>query len=419
MGKSSREQRFDALQNLKTLYGTSRSRSAGVRAKPRRPLTRVEVEALEADNLVRKALADLPLEAAEGVTISGEAGASLNQALDDLSAESVLATALYDARRDGGAAIWVVSRDLDDPALPADWTTVSTIDRLVSLSAWDLTPDPASIQTNSLKPGYGLPQVYRYLPSGSMASALAGKEIHASHLLRVEGDPVPRGLAQRYRWWGASAIEGFVAEYAAYAMINSSGSELLYEFGGKKFTLQDFNEMAVGGEGVCSLEEWQSIQADFFSALRGYVVGPGDDVQQFTPSLAGWAELYDRLAQALAAAVGEPLSKFFGQSPGGLSTDDGAAIANWELRKRTYRTSHVTPLYQSLVDRLLLTKQGPTSGVVVPYSVEYQDLPPDPTERAQALASLSPALTSLLKEGVLSVEEVRKILADLKLLALS
>jgi phage-related protein (TIGR01555 family) len=433
MTKPKKVRKYDSLENVITRYGGERSRTAGVRVKGRRQLNLGALESLEQMRLVKRIIGELPGDALREVRVKvdepGTAGA-LNAALDVLNARTKFLEAAYAARLYGGAALWMVCDGGGLPGEPLDYATLRSVKSLVLMDRYELSvsstaggigsfldDDPAS--ANFLNP-----VAYFYTPYEGNVAPSSGvtsySQIHASRLIRFYGDSVPRRLRGQYDYWGAPVIEGVFNELGQYRMASEAGAEVVYEYGGKVYKLDNLQELLSSQTGQEDLADLLLIQAEAFSTLRAYMVGPGQDLVQFSPTLAGWTDIYDRLAQNLATAAAMPITKLFGQAPGGLSTDDGSALSNWSAQVSGYQTLQLRPAANQLVTTLLRSAEGPTRGqepdewevVFAPYQV------PSEAEAAATLRDRAEGLAVLLDRQVISVDEARATLENDALLSL-
>ena len=204
-------------------------------------------------------------------------------------------------------------------------------------------------------------------------------------------------------------MEGVFQEFGQYRMASEAGAEVVYEFGGKVYKLDNLAELLTSATGEDDLNNLLMIQGEAFSTLRAYLVGAGQDLEQFSPSLSGWTDIYDRLAQNLATAAAMPITKLFGQAPGGLSTDDGSALANWSAQVAAYQDGQLRPAYNQLVTTICRSAEGPTRGqepdeweiVFAPYQV------PSESEQAATMRDRAEGLAVLYDRQLLTAEEVR------------
>jgi hypothetical protein len=199
----------------------------------------------------------------------------------------------------------------------------------------------------------------------------------------------------------------------------ASGAEIAQEFGMVKYQLDNLAEL-LSGEGRDQLFEWLLVQDIAKSQIGGLVLGLGQSAERMAIPLTGWTEIYDRVCQFLAAEAGMPVSKLYGQAPGGLSTDDASAWRNWSAQVQNYQTKVLRRAYNRLIQLMLISKEGPTQGVLPerwmvelpPYEV------PSGKEEADTANAWADALTKLELLGALTPDEARATIKALPGLAL-
>ena len=402
--------RLDGLKNIITSLGTRRSRNAGVQVTPRRYLKLDELDVLQQDSLAWTVAHELPSDAITDIKLTGlDEIEELTAILDELDWSAVLLEACTKARHYGGAAVWMVTDPEEDQSTPM--TTVGSVKRLVVMDRFELTraseTGGAWVETDPYSPDYLKPIIYRYTPAqGGTAETL---RIHASRLIRLYGDPVPARVESSYGYWAAPVMEAVWRTLTQEAMAREGASEALYEVGAKKMMVGNLQEIITNPQGDEQLFNYMTMQQSAFSTLRAWIVGPGFDVTPHTTSFSGWAEVYDRLAQALASAARMPVTKLFGQAPGGLSTDDASAMRNWSARVGSYQRHVLTPATNRLLKVILSSTDGPTRGQEperwmvgwAPYEI------PSEAEDATTLKTKSEALAILVSNGAISPDEMR------------
>lgn len=410
-----RRTRADSLANTVTGLGTSRSRAAGVRTTPARMIRSTELDELWGSSMPRRIANQLPADAVTRPTIDGvEDVEALRHELESLRAFARLEEVGTRARHWGGAALWMVCDGVDDLGQPLDLGRVTRLRQLVIIDARDL--HAASVDGRLLDPDptsgtYLEPTHWRHTPrSGSGAGT--GTLIHTSHLIRFFGDDVPEHLKSRYQWWGAPVLAAVWSEWSQEVMARKGGSEALYEIGGKTLGMDNLAELITSAEGRAQLDEILAAQEAAFSVLRAYLTGPGWTVEPFKPSLENWDKVYDRIAQALSAATGIPVTILFGQAPGGLSTDDASALRNWSARVRRYQQHVLTPALGRIIDVILASAEGagvPAERWALDWA-PYEE--PDSKAEAETLKIKAEALNVAVQAGAITPAEMRASLAD-------
>ena len=414
--------RFDGLRNIVTALATSRSRAAGLQIATPQRLSRRELDDLEKIALVRAVAYELVNDSLTTIKIDG-LGDALKPTLDDLRelrAARAFKSAGRKARHYGGAAIWMVcDGGGEDLSEPLDLSTVRRVKRLHVMDRFELTRATSDhggagyLDVDPFSDTFLQPEVYRYNPAGGQTQSI---KIHSSRLIRFYGDEVnPREIAS-YDYWGAPVIESTLREFEQEYMAREGGAEALYEVGGKKLHIANLVELLTNPEGASQLQEILTSQQQAFSVLRSWLVGPGMDVVPIGAAMQGWDATYDRIAQAYAAAARMPISKLYGQPPGGLSSDDQIASENWSARCRSYQEDALSPAADQLLTVIFASSEGPTAGAQpdgytlgwAPYKV------PTSLEQAQETKTRVDALAVAVDRGAMHPSEMRQSLAELE-----
>ena len=123
----------------------------------------------------------------------------------------------------------------------------------------------------------------------------------------------------------------------------------------------------------------------------------------------GWSDIYDRIAQMFAAEAEMPVTKLYGQAPGGLSTDDASAWRNWSKTVSTYQRNELSRVYLQILSMVLGSSMGPSGGKVPdnlgvkfePYEV------PSQKEDADTVAVWTKTVIDLTTMGIIDGDEAR------------
>lgn len=421
-----------ALSNAVSGLGMRGTKSAETRVDTARErLSMLELDALwQKSGLIKRMAAELAADASSPPRIecaSIDVNA-LRDALDELNAAKMFVRAAMLANHYGGAAVWMVL-DGADPSLPlsgrvkvrGEYQEVAPqswqrIDRLVVIDRFELSASSGYVCADPKSAHYGLPEIYTYTATNSAKTF----RIHADHLIRFFGDPLPPRIAALYDYWGAPIMEALFESYTAFLMTRNAGSEIAQEVGMMLYKLDNLSELLSSDQGRVQLHEWFRTQQAAKSSVRANIVGQGQEARRETIQLSGWTDIYDRLAQFLASERGWPLSKLYGQAPGGLSTDDAAGERQWSRQVENYQTETLRPAYNLLLDRMFRASEGPTQGDVPDtWQVEFEPYTvPTASEEATTASMWATVLTSLDNLGVLEEEELRATVEQLPGLAL-
>lgn len=361
-----------------------------------------ELDALEQHGLVKRIIGELVGDANTEVQVSGDGidPAQIRDELEQLDAQAVFGRAAYLARQHGGAMVWMVT-DKGDQAdlLSTPMRAHEQVQRLVVMSRWELSPS-GKLETDRTSREVGRPLEYVYSPQDGGGTY----KIHHSRLIRFSGDPVPELLLSQYHYFGAPVMEGCIDEFERLMMASSGGAELTHTFGTLAIQLDNLDAMLEKKDGTHKLQKWFEVQLSAFSMLRAWVLGKGQALTVNSPTLSGWTDIYDRLAQLLATVVKMPITKLYGQAPGGLSTDDASAWRNWSARVRKFQSSELRPAYRRLLDVMFASRSAAPGH----YKIEFEPYDiPGPKEQAEVAKLRVESLAAMFDRGALDVDEFR------------
>lgn len=412
--------RADSFVSKLQGFGGARDPVQQVQIERRAPMQEVQLDGFDRYRLMGRINAELPRDASSPVTIkTGDEALDkyIRDELKRLSAAALMGEGCTLARKYGGGALWVALEGGGDP--DTEVTSLSRIVRLVPYGRFSLHPqgylvsDPAS-------PYYRTYELYNVERRSAGASANQASLIHASRMLRFYGDPVPERELDLYQGWGKPLAETVAESFLSYWLANKAGGAIASSYGAGQLLLPNLEDLLTRPDGMGDLLSLLSMQQTSMSAIRMMVLGPGMTYSKTDTPLGGWPEVHDRVAQHLAADIGYPVTKLFGQAPGGLSTDDASAERNWSRTVENFQTEHLLECYTQLVGLILRQSDSPARGRNIEFEIKFAPYSiPTRLEEAQELKATVDAITPLLDRGVIGVEEARSSLSGAPLLALS
>lgn len=399
--------KLDDLENVLTGLGQAdRDTSKSTRIVASTLITQDEVDALYQDNPIAAAIVDLPAEDAtrRGVdlTIEGEDDASrlVLDKIEDLDGADKITDLIRIDRKDGGGLLLL---DVDDGAVdltqPLDLATIRSlrdiylIERAAAqVSEWEIN---------------GKPKTFTIAQGKSSTQA----KVHASRVIALYGLHVSDRVRQTQGGWGLSALQRPRQSLVSYDEA----------WGYVQATFKRFTETIVKISGLTTLlaadkdavvRKRLQLMNLSRSALKALVIDKEEDVAENGISFSGIAELMLRLQDRVASSARMPLTKLFGHSPAGLSTDDKPGSENYDDTVASIQARKLVRVYNVLVEVICAAKDGPTAGRV-PERWQVTPRPlRQPTDEELSTRRLRDAQTAqiLILNNVLDPDEVRESL---------
>jgi hypothetical protein len=244
----------------------------------------------------------------------------------ELNADEQIKRAMRQERLLGGSLIYMCIADNSDTVdKPIDYKALRQGD-LRAINVIDIQKIwQTDICTDPFNPAYEKPLRY----------AISGSVVDHSRIIIFDGDPLfNRASVNIYQPWrinpsgfGESVLTPLYdlmvrvtgTQEGAYHLINLASVLLatVDDLKGLKFT------------NSAALDKLQEIMQQISIYRSAILDGHGVEIKQHTASFGSIPELFMAFLQILSAASDIPATRFLGQAPGGLSTDDAGGKENY------------------------------------------------------------------------------------------
>jgi hypothetical protein len=278
-------------------------------------------------------------------TRSGD-GQDVTSDIDETFAiEDALLEARAAARQDGGAWLWPVTSD-EDWSQPIG-TGPHEVSALHVLTESEVTV--IDLERDARSPRWGRPSLVSITAQrDGMSWSLP--RVHASRLIYVSGAPATPNQQTAKRGYDLPVLELYRQALDDYEAGAGKVGRLLERLSMPWVRMK--NGVATTAAGGNDYEERLTL-------LNQGMGGPGlllllgeDEAGWAGPTLAGVRDAINVQAERISAVEGIPLSRLFGQAPGGLSTDDKAGKAAYDAvleRERKLLGPVLTELYEFML----------------------------------------------------------------------
>lgn len=391
----------DGVENRATGIGTTNDPSTAGRPTLDHRLSLYEIEALyTVEAVVQRLVDELPLDAIQaGWTIDGQAAeawfkahAPQNFPLSHVQLIGRVSEAARAARRTGAGGLILVTNDLLAPGEPGDVLNVLTFDR------WEI--DVTRYEDDITRPNYGYGAVFDYSPT-LPGGAVTAKAVARENMVTFPGSPIPRMLANSNDGFDDSVVQPAWNAIRAFFDAHNGMATMIRKFETATLSVAGLASTEMQDEQFRLFQRRMELFAQTMSILNVALTdaAAGEKFERQFASVGGFSELWDRLAYALAAAAKMPMTKLFGLSPGGLSTDDASGRANWRTQVSAYQTHTLGPALEVMYERI--TGRKPASIEFEPFEVLTAE------EQTRVDESRSRALVAYVTAAILSPDEAR------------
>jgi hypothetical protein len=238
---------------------------------------------------------------------------------------------------------------------------------------------------------------------------LSGFKVHASRVLRFDGQPTPLLEKIRNYWWNNSFLQAGYERLMGLGQAFESTESILKEFIIGVMAMKDLDNKFMSGKESSIMSRLRII--DLAKATNKTVLIDADkeSFNRVTSTVTGLDVLLDKEIEALCGGCyGIPVTRFMGRSPAGLnSTGDGDEGVYYD-KIESMRTYYTYDQFVKLTRYIMLCKKGPFKGSEIPdWDVSYPPLKTmDPKQEAEIKRLQSDVDNSYIDRDVLTPGEV-------------
>lgn len=366
------EERQDGvLVNVFTGMGTSRDRTVHTQVAASSPfLSENELDQLYMNSWLCRRVVNLHASEATrtgwdiGLGADSKKARKQSDALiaagDRLKLRKHVRHALQMARLHGGAVAIMLLDDGREPEEPVNLKRLRRIKGLHVLDRWRIWPAPGWS-------GIGMPELYEFNTNRDADLARQGMtgsrtvKIHASRVLRFEGEEVPWRWKSHFNWWGLSVLQPIWGVFSRYETGQNSAASLLHDFDQFIHKIPGLGQMIASGQQEALTNRLEVNQMGR-SVYRAMLLDANEDASFLTRSAAGVSDILDRLVQEVTGASQLPHTKLWGESPSGLGADGRSEDRNFAQDVAEYQEDMLQTPLQDFYKTLMACSEGPFTG---------------------------------------------------------
>ncbi len=410
--------RADGFENVSVgLADQDRDWRRGYTIAPGVALQQAAIDALMFDPVAARIVESVPEHATrKWIELSGEGGPAgedwapaVMDALEDLDAQAKLTRLMALDRKDGGSVMLPGVDDGQALDQPLNRERIRSLKRLHVLERWTVNRGP--LDTDPTSETFDQPEYYELL----RAKAGAMTRVHPSRVIALDGIDVSEQQRLRNGGWGLSELDRTLPALREWNMAWEWVGAAMKHWTQTVVSIPGLMAMLSADKSKAILDRLAFMQRTR-SVLNAVLLDAGgkdgdgaEKLEEIAVSFTGIAAVLDRAAERLSAATGIPITVLFGQSPGGLSTDDQSGTRNWHTAIAVKQRAKLRGPLNTLVELICLAQDGPTRGKV-PERWQVTFVPLDePSDEEISVRRNRDAQTDAiyLDKGVIDEREVR------------
>ncbi|MEA1064736.1 anti-CBASS protein Acb1 family protein [Erwinia sp. HR93] len=272
--------------------------------------------------------------------------ADINKAASRLLLPEKVMNAVAFGRAYGGAFLFAGKAGETNREDPFDEREIRTGDTL-ALALLDktmLSPETTQIDTDPGSPTFGEPLLYTL--NNSMV------KVHRSRMMGFIGKALPYQEYQKNGYWHDSVYQDSQDAIMRYDTAATIINSLLHESNNDVMRIKDFTKMLSTEEGEKTIRKRFSLTALMKSTVNMLLMDSNDEYDRKAISFAGINDILTSFRCDTAGAADIPLTRFFGQSPGGMNSTGEADLRNYYdmigFRQGIFLKPHLIHFYRLL-----------------------------------------------------------------------
>lgn len=254
------------------------------------------------------------------------------------------------ARLFGGAALYFDLGDDASQPLDAEKVRAGGVRFLTVLTPRQL--QPGEIETDPLSPLYGRPRDYTIVNGAS-----AQPKVHPSRLAIFIGNEMPdKDITSGATFaWGDSVL---ISVMEAVKQADATSANIASLANVDVITMEGLMAYVGTPDGERKVMDRYRIAATGKSINRMLILDGKEKYERKSASFTNLPELMDRFFQNVSGAADIPMTRLFGQSPGGLNASGESDLRNYYDRIASGQTLEMQPALANLDECLIRSALG-------------------------------------------------------------
>lgn len=243
--------------------------------------------------------------------------------------QSFNAVAKWSRLYGGAVGIYMIEGQRLDTPLRLQTVMKGQFQGIIALDRWTLTPD----LNNGVRvpgPDYGNPEWYT-LDTQTPNMPLPRQRVHYTRLFRMEGVELPFWQKQSENMWGMSVMERLWDRLVAFDSTTQGAAQMVYRAYVRTYSIEGLRDIiAAGGKAYEAVVKNIEMVRRYQSIEGITVIDARDKMEAMQNTFAGVADVLGALGDQISGALETPLTRLFGQSPGGMGTTDENSMRMYE-----------------------------------------------------------------------------------------
>jgi uncharacterized protein len=237
-------------------------------------------------------------------------------------------------------------------------------------------------------------------------------EIHWTRVLRFEGQSLPKQAWLENQRWGDSELQHIFESIKSYDSIKASIVSMFYEANVDVLKVNQLTEMLAtkGGEEMV-IKRFQTA-ALMKSFNRVFLIDSDEEYEKKSNNFTNLAEVWSRFVSDVAGAAEIPITRLFGETPGGIAATGKGELVNYYDMISNKQQTDLLDKVEKLVRYLILNENGNE----VEFEIEFNPLWQVPESESATVRKTRADMDKIYYDmGVVTPVEIARELLNEKL----
>lgn len=382
----------DSLKNLVSGLGTGNDkRTHNEFVFSNNWLNFSQLEAAYTENWIARQIVDVPIEDAmrEWRTFKCPEAADIAAEEKRLGLVAKYSEGRKWSKLYGGAGILMVTDQPMDQPLNLEAIKKGGLKRLVTLDRWEIQPQLINF-TDPIAENYLLPEFYQ-VRGGSY-------RIHHSHIIRIDGESLPRRVRAFNEGWGDSRLRQVLDDLKDIVASRSGIATMIQESNVDVVTRDGLSNELASDEESNVLKRF-ALGAQMKSLVNMLLLDGEESYERKQLSFSGLEGILDKFMIWISGAADIPMTRLFGRSAAGMNATGDGDLNNYYDGLAGAQETRYRPELEKLDEVLIRSAVGN-----IPEECEWQWNPlyqESGTELAQQELALAQANDIYYQQGSL------------------
>lgn len=219
------------------------------------------------------------------------------------------------------------------------------------------------LTTDLESPNFGLPETYTVAESSVM--------VHWTRLLRFGGQPLPYFAWRENGMWDDSELQHVMDSVMDHDQAAGQIASMMFEANVDVVKVSDLTTLAATDKGAESIKRRFGLAAVMKSSNRMFIIDAGETYEKKSNSFVNLDKVLEKFQVETCAAADIPMTKLFGQSPGGLNATGESDLTNYYDRISSDQEARLLAPLSRLYEVVARSELG---GLPDDFDIEFRPL---------------------------------------------